>query len=253
MAKSKIELYYSKLAIDADSIISYESETKEFEIEVYQGDANSPSEILQKRLTIPAEKKDDFVFKAQTDAIIGGLKVGNYYWFRIRVIKQNGTTSIWSSYYSERCGDSTNEIVFSGEEVISGSTAVTFRIATNLIPEDFSRFEWKVSTEVANLTDNPTTDKPVQPSYPDINAVADITTTATDDISISFTESREKWYHVWVRALDKSGNRSPLINNNWYYVGCGKIKNVDLQSDSDNEPPENTTVVTIDIDGINFL
>lgn len=252
MAKAKKLEYYGKLVINSQSLESFESLTKEFEIEIYQGTADAPSTTLQKKLTIQAEKKNDFVYKAQQDAVIDDLKIGNYYWFRIRTVRFDGQYSNWSAFYSERVGDVTNEIVFSSPTVVSDSTAVTFRVSVNDIPADFEKFVWKVQTAVANLTDNPAS-PPAQPADPNEDAVPDFETTAIDDISISFTESRTKWYHVWVRALDKSGNRAPATNNNWYYVGCSKIKNIDLQSDSDDEPPINTTKETLAISGVNFL
>lgn len=253
MAKVKKVEYYSKLVIQSQNLESFETNVKEFEIEVYQGSADSPNSTLERKLTITAEKKSDFVYKAQNDAVIDNLKIGSYYWFRIRTVRFDGNSSLWSQWYSERVGDITNEIVFSSPTVVSDSTAVTFRVSVNDIPADFEKFVWKVQTAVANLTDNPTTDKPAQPSNPNVDAVPDFETVSTDDISISFAESRTKWYHVWVRALDKSGNRAPIDSNNWYYVGCGKIKNLDLQSDSDNEPPKGTSKGVVANSEINFL
>lgn len=60
---------------------------------------------------------------------------------------------------------------------------------------------------------------------------------------VSFVGTKTTWYHVWVRALDTSGNISPLTNNNWFYAGCGKVLNYNPLADSDNRPPDMTDTI----------
>lgn len=237
------ENFYTKIIIDGETLESYERNVREFQIQVCGGDANSPnSEVILKDATLPAEKKNDFVYKAKGNFIFGNAQIGSYYWFRSRIVNDAGNSS-WTAWQSERAGDTTINLSFSSPAVVNTSSAVTFRVTASNVEEDFSHFEWKYLTESANIYDNPVNDKPVQPANPSANAVPDFKTENLDDISISFNESRILWYHVWVRALDKSGNKAPSTNNNWYYVGCGKLKEINLQVDQDPYPPDNTDYI----------
>ncbi len=248
----KVIKYLTKIIIKSSELESYEQDVKSFQIEVYLGDENKPT-ILLNSYESGAKKIDDFKYKGTNDVVVENMEVGHYYWFRTRLIKQNGETGQWSDFTSERAGDLINELIFTSKEVISKSTAVTFRVTASPIPEDFDKFAWKFTTQTANLLDNPD-NPPAEPTAPDLNAVPDFETTALDDISISFNESRKKWWHVWVRALDKSGNISPTENNGWYYVGCGKIQVIEPTSDIDDKPPYNTAhIVPTGIEDVNFI
>jgi len=188
------ETHFTKIIIDGTKIETYESDVDHFEIEVYQGTELSPGEIYIGTYNIAAKQKNDFVYQGTGELIIENLTVGEYYWFRIRTVKISGEKSSWGQWQSELAGDVTNELNFDTKTVVNTSSAVTFRVTVDTVPEDFDKFVWKVKTEPAQIEIDPNVSGapiPGEPAAPDADVVPDFTTTAIDDISISFNESRD--------------------------------------------------------------
>ncbi|HEX2868749.1 MAG TPA: PQQ-binding-like beta-propeller repeat protein [Ignavibacteriales bacterium] len=260
----QVEIHKTNVIIRKESLISLEQDTKEFEIEGYTGTTETQINTPALKATVPAAKKDDFTFIGANDVIFKNLPIGSYYYFRARIITSRGEAGQWSEFTSELIGDNVAGMTFittGYPKVIMDSSAVIFRVAIDQVPADFKEFQWYFLRAAANLTD---TTPPTQPAYPGKDVIPNLNpTTFTQEGSsiiseVRFSGDKLNWYHVWARAVDKSGNSAPdkTVNNGWLYVGCGKVLAFNAQTDQDNLPPDGTKTVKmtgVTISGVEWI
>lgn len=227
---------YTTLVVQASKIEIVETNVKDFGIRVFHVEPNGSLTYI-KTVVVEAKKKNDFVYIGAKNIEIKDLVFGEQYALQAIAHKTDGTFSMPTPYVYETAGDNTNPLTFSDPVKDATSTAVTFSITPNNVPNDFEEFHWIVREEACDLNaTTPPKDHSVI-DQPDNDEVPTFITTDLNNPHISVTKNRTTWFYCWVKALDTSGNPGP---DNWFYVGDGKIQAISDTSDIDNVPPYDT-------------
>lgn len=227
--------YYTKMIVDLTDVESYEADVREFQVEAYIGTTDPSFEAFTyfESYTVAAAKKNDFVFQPVDIIRIDRVEIGVYYYFRIRIIKNNGEASRWSQFHSEKAGDNENLLSFDTNPVIINNTdSIKIVQALSDVPIDIDRYDIAVVTN--DMSDVYDTTAPASPGAPLEDVKPDISVLYNPMDYVLFTwdlVEELKWYYFYIRAVDYSGNiASNSGANDWHYIGVGRSK-APVQSD----------------------
>lgn len=228
---------YTTVIIQTSKIQIVENKVKDFEVRVYHVESDNTLTYI-KSVNVQAKKKNDFVYIGAKDIEIDNLIFGEQYAFQVIAHKADGTVSPATNYVYKTAGDNTNPLTFSDPVVDKTSTAVTFSVTPNNVPEDFEEFHWIIREETCDLNATTPPKDHTAVDQPENDEVPTFITTDLNNPHVSVTKNRTTWFYCWVKALDTSGNAGP---DGWFYVGDGKIQAVSGTSDMDNVPPYDTS------------